>query len=69
MVLQLVPVLSMLFLLTTAAGSALWANQLETGRVAIGISPPGDDEHVGRSAEQAPAYEDNYDDDNDDNPV
>ncbi|KAI9699571.1 MAG: hypothetical protein M1820_007069 [Bogoriella megaspora] len=29
LVLQLVPVLSMLFLLTTAAGSALWAVQLE----------------------------------------
>jgi hypothetical protein len=29
LVLQLIPVLSMLFLLTTAAGSALWAARLE----------------------------------------
>ncbi|RMZ76575.1 hypothetical protein DV737_g4745, partial [Chaetothyriales sp. CBS 132003] len=32
MVLQLVPVLSMLFLLTTAAGSALWAARMERAR-------------------------------------
>lgn len=29
LVLQLIPVLSMVFLLTTAAGSALWAAQIE----------------------------------------
>jgi len=32
LLLQLIPVLSMLFLLTTAAGSALWVVQLETKR-------------------------------------
>lgn len=32
LLLQLVPVLSMLFLLTTAAGSALWAVQMEKAR-------------------------------------
>ena len=30
LILQFVPVLSMLFLLTTAAGSAIWASQIET---------------------------------------
>ena len=35
LVLQLVPVLSMLFLLTTAAGSALWAAELERRRRAL----------------------------------
>lgn len=30
--LQLVPVLSMFFLLTTAAGSALWVSRLEEGK-------------------------------------
>lgn len=32
LILQLVPVLSMLFLLTTAAGAALWAARLEEQR-------------------------------------
>ena len=32
LVLQLVPVLSMGFLLTTAVGSALWVGELEDGR-------------------------------------
>lgn len=36
LLLQLVPVLSMLFLLTTAAGSALWVAKLERRRKAIG---------------------------------
>ena len=35
LLLQLVPVLSMLFLLTTAAGSALWVAQLEGKRRAL----------------------------------
>ena len=35
LLLQLVPVLSMLFLLTTAAGSALWAAKLEGSRRAL----------------------------------
>lgn len=35
LLLQLIPVLSMLFLLTTAAGSALWVVRLETSRRAL----------------------------------
>lgn len=35
LLLQLVPVLSMLFLLTTAAGSALWVVKLEGRRIAV----------------------------------
>ena len=35
LLLQLVPVLSMLFLLTTAAGSALWVAKLEGKRRAL----------------------------------
>lgn len=42
LLLQLVPVLSMLFLLTTAAGSALWIVKLEGTRMAI-----EDDGHIG----------------------
>ena len=38
LVLQLVPVLSMLFLLTTAAGSALWATELERRRRALEVT-------------------------------
>ena len=37
--LQLVPVLSMFFLLTTAAGSALWVVKLESGRRAAQSEP------------------------------
>lgn len=53
--LQLVPVLSMLFLLTTATGSALWAAELERG---------SHDEHAGdsRHHDPPPTYED-YEDD------
>lgn len=32
LLLQLVPILSMFFLMTTAAGSALWASELENRR-------------------------------------
>ena len=35
LLLQLIPVLSMLFLLTTAAGSALWVTKLEAKRRAL----------------------------------
>lgn len=38
LLLQLVPVLSMLFLLTTAAGSALWVARLEENKTSIGDS-------------------------------
>ena len=39
LLLQLVPVLSMLFLLTTAAGSALWVSKLERKRRALEETP------------------------------
>ena len=39
LLLQLVPVLSMLFLLTTAAGSALWVAKLERKRRALEATP------------------------------
>jgi uncharacterized protein involved in cysteine biosynthesis len=49
--LQLVPVLSMFFLLTTAAGSALWVVKMEDARRAAQIEPtpsqePYHDDHV-----------------------
>lgn len=50
LILQLIPVLSMLFLLTTATGSALWVAQLENKRQLL--SNPDDIESV-------PRYEDN----------
>ncbi len=49
LILQLVPVLSMLFLLTTAAGSALWVVELEEKRRSL--SSPDD-------LESTPHYED-----------
>ena len=42
LILQLVPVLSMLFLLTTAAGSALWVVELEQKRRAREHTTPAD---------------------------
>ncbi len=39
LLLQLIPVLSMLFLLTTAAGSALWVTKLEGKRRAFEATP------------------------------
>ena len=39
LLLQLVPVLSMFFLLTTAAGSALWAVKLEEQKNLIAEAP------------------------------
>lgn len=39
LLLQLVPVLSMMFLLTTAAGSALWVAQMENRRRSLLVEP------------------------------
>ena len=39
LLLQLVPVLSMMFLLTTAAGSALWVTKLEEKRSSLLVEP------------------------------
>ena len=55
LVLQLVPVLSMFFLLTTAAGSALWVVKMEERRKQI----EAEDGAQGRDA--PPAYTDNPD--------
>lgn len=51
LLLQLVPVLSMLFLLTTAAGSALWVTRLEKARRHY-------EAQVNISREESPPYED-----------
>ena len=51
LVLQLVPVLSMLFLMTTAAGSALWASKIEEQRQPLPEHPQD-----GGSSEGPPAY-------------
>lgn len=52
LLLQLVPVLSMLFLLTTAAGSALWVAKLERKRRALEVIP--EDERSERYADNEP---------------
>lgn len=52
LLLQLVPVLSMLFLLTTAAGSALWVAKLEGKRRALEAIP--EDERSERYADDEP---------------
>lgn len=41
LILQLIPILSMIFLLTSAAGSALWAAEVEKHKRALGTSRPG----------------------------
>jgi len=46
LLLQLVPVFSMLFLLTTAAGSALWVAKLEGRRIALEDDSHGRDRYV-----------------------
>lgn len=51
LVLQLVPVLSMLFLMTTAAGAALWAAQIEKQS-----QPPSEYQQDGISPNEPPAY-------------
>jgi hypothetical protein len=53
LVLQLVPVLSMFFLLTSAAGSALWVIELEAQKVLMEDAPAGTGE------QQVPTYSDN----------
>ena len=55
LVLQLVPVLSMFFLLTTAAGSALWAVKMEKRR------KWAEDENGGRGRGAPPPYTDDPD--------
>ena len=61
LLLQLVPVLSMLFLLTTAAGSALWVVRLERARKVMGEQQDGsqgfDSRPVGQ-ADEPPPYQD-----------
>jgi uncharacterized protein involved in cysteine biosynthesis len=54
LLLQLVPVLSMFFLLTTATGSALWVVKLEEQKTLIEEAPVQDVDE-----EQLPAYSDN----------
>lgn len=44
LILQLIPPFSMLFLMTTAAGSALWAVDLERKRQLAGQRPAGLDD-------------------------
>jgi hypothetical protein len=57
MILELLPPLSMLFLFTTAAGSALWAVKLE--EEAQREQEEARDAHAeGEPGEQPPAYED-----------
>lgn len=51
LILQLVPVLSMFFLLTSAAGSGLWAVKLEEQKALIEEAPVVDEESL-------PAYTD-----------
>ena len=55
MILELLPPLSMLFLFTTAAGSALWTAKLEDEAQAEARSGQAEEE----PDEQPPAYEDN----------
>lgn len=56
LVLQLVPGLSMFFLLSTAAGSALWARDMERRRWLVALDAAGDNGHDDRPSEQ---YRDN----------
>ena len=57
LLLQLVPVLSMLFLLTTAAGSALWVVRLERARKMMEEEQDGDQRPLGE-ADEPPPYQD-----------
>ena len=54
LLLQLIPILSMLFLLTTAAGSALWVVRIEKARRSQQAEAEAHDPHEG-----PPPYEDN----------
>lgn len=63
--LQLVPVLSMFFLLTSAAGSALWAVQLEKQRRMMQAAPTRpsevfmpDEAHEAHEEDAPPPYSD-----------
>lgn len=56
LVLQLVPGLSMFFLLSTAAGSALWARDMERRRWLMALDTASDNGHHDRPSEQ---YHDN----------
>ncbi|KAI9745863.1 MAG: hypothetical protein M1818_000544 [Claussenomyces sp. TS43310] len=58
LLLQLIPVLSMLFLLTSAAGSALWASQIEKTRRELETAPSQPTE-VFVEDEAPPPYTDN----------
>lgn len=53
LLLQLFPVLSMFFLLSTAAGSALWVAQFEKARAASRVGP--DDQNAGANYADDPA--------------
>lgn len=55
LVLQLVPVLNMFFLMTTAAGSALWAARLENERGSVEQADPSSN---GSIDDPPPAYSD-----------
>jgi hypothetical protein len=57
LLLQLVPVLSMFFLLTTAVGSALWVIKLEEQKRIVAEDPPAPVE--GGDVEAPPPYTDN----------
>ncbi|CZT50018.1 uncharacterized protein RSE6_10936 [Rhynchosporium secalis] len=60
LVLQLVPVLSMFFLLTSAAGSALWAVQLEKQKVLVQEGPVATPRTTAEEEDgPLPAYTDN----------
>lgn len=57
LLLQLVPVLSMFFLLTTASGSALWVVKLEQQKDIV-AHQPASVPHLGGDTEAPPAYTD-----------
>jgi hypothetical protein len=61
MILELIPVLSFFFLLTTTAGSALWVARMEEQRRAPQARPPGFEDHdvlVEHDEDAPPAYQD-----------
>jgi hypothetical protein len=57
-VLQLIPVLSMLFLLTSAAGSALWAVELEREQHPEPVENSRGERDENDYADPPPPYED-----------
>jgi uncharacterized protein involved in cysteine biosynthesis len=61
MILELIPVLSFFFLLTTTAGSALWVAKMEQARRAPQARPPGFEDHdvlAEHETDAPPAYHD-----------